>query len=183
MTLCELLEGSMKASIDPDAFREIETETRVRLFSVFVWARLALVPVIITLIAWIGLSDSARWRHIVMVCVIVALVSVSLWDVYQFSRRGVIGNFAVLRTVFGAGLATLVIIFATGAIESPILPVTLIVALVSTLIISPALGRVVVIALQIPAVWFFAVASVYELIPSSGAHRPRHALPRCGRAP
>jgi signal transduction histidine kinase len=155
----------MNATTKPRDLDRIERETRDQFFGFFVWARLAAVPVIVAIAAWIAWGDAALWRRVAMGAVIAALVFISVWDVWLFSRFRFIGPWAIPRNVLGAGLATLVLVVSTGGLDSPFVPVLVIVALMTTVFVSPVLGRVVVVGLQIPAIWACAVVAVYRLVP------------------
>lgn len=150
----------------PKDLARIGQETRTRFFGFFAWARLAMVPLIVSVAAWIALSDSALWRQLSMGTVITLLITVSIIDVGQVYLRGEAGPLAIPRNVLGAGLATLVLISSTGGLESPFMPVIVVVALFTTIFISPTLGRLIVLGFQLPTVWACAMIAVWELVPS-----------------
>lgn len=161
----EILRTMVKPSPRPDAFHQIEQEARTRLYGLFVWARLAAVPLIVALVGWIVFNDSTLWRQILLGLLMVSLTTISVWDVYLYSWKKHIGSFAIQRNAAGAGLAILAIIFSTGALESPLLPLILIISLVTTLVVGPRIGRIMVVGFQLPALWCFAFVTIYELLP------------------
>lgn len=161
----EILRTMVKPPPTPDAFHQIEQEARTRLYGLFVWARLAVAPLIVALVGWIVFKDSALWRQILLGLLMVSLTTISIWDVYLYSWKKRIGSFAIQRNAAGAGLAILVIIFSTGALESPMLPLILIISLVTTLVVGPRIGRIMVVGFQLPALWCFAFVTINELLP------------------
>lgn len=148
----------------PD-FKALQRQTQTRFYGLFVWARLAIVPLIVTMAAWIGLGDSRIWRQVLMGSVVVGLSSVSLWDVVNFTRRRTVTTFAIYRNMVMANVALTIMVFSTGALESPIIPMIAIMALADSLFVSPRMSKILVFGLLIPSVWLWAVISVYELMP------------------
>lgn len=164
-TIQEILRTMVKPPANVDALKQMEHESRHRFFGFFVWARLAVVPLIVSFIGWVVYSDSALWRQVLLGILMVLLTVISFWDVYFFSWKKRLGSYAIQRNAIGAGLAILVVIFSTGALESPALPIILMISLVSTLVIGPKIGRLIVVGLHLPAIWIFALVSIYGLIP------------------
>lgn len=155
----------MPATIHPPDLKQLQRETQTRFYGIFVWARLAIVPLIVSLAAWIGIGDGRLWRQILMGLVVLGMASVSFWDVFNFTRRRSTTTFTIFRNIVMANVALTIMIFATGALESPIVPMIVLVALADALFLSPRMGRALVLGLLLPMIWVFAVISVYELMP------------------
>lgn len=155
----------MTTSAKPPDLKEIQHATQTRFFGLFIWARLAIVPLVVLLASWIGINDQTPWRRALMGLAILGISSVSIWDVVNFSRKKTATTRPIYRNIFATNFSICVIILATGSLESPILPLIVVAGLSNSLLPSPIVGRILVIGFQIPMVWLYAVISVYGLMP------------------
>jgi len=149
----------------PPRLEDIQAQTRQRLFGLFVVGRLVLVPAIVTLASWLVLNDSALWRQLTLSIMVLSLLTISLVDVYLFRRQGLRSELTILRNVGAGTVAANLIVFCTGAMDSPAVFLLVVVSLM-TVVVVPRLARFVILPLQVVMLWVFALVSVSELVPN-----------------
>jgi len=182
--LYRLLRCGVDETARQPAFRQIEQETSRRFVRFFIWTRLFVAPVFMALMAWIALSDTSYWRLVVLTPVFLALPTVLILDAIRFLRNPATTLFAIRRNVVGAALTFTLLIFCTGGIESPILPIYLVFASFATVVVAPKVGRGLVMAVQLPALWVMTIVFVFDLAPDllppvlrgEGRGRPNDAM-------
>ncbi|HEX9052355.1 MAG TPA: HAMP domain-containing sensor histidine kinase [Anaeromyxobacter sp.] len=141
----------------PPGHEEAEREELSRLFGRMVVVRLALVPVVLGLLAWLAAVDVTPWRRAVLATVGIAVAVFVIVEWLRFRRSGFTPAAAPLNLVF-ATLAVSTVSFASGGLESPFLFALFFFAALNA-IFSPYPLHLVVPGLQIAALWtMWAVA-------------------------
>ena len=76
---------------------------------------------------------------------------------HRANLRGQLSDARLTRSVVITGSIQLVVMFATGGVAGPILPGTVLIALIASLLLHPRESGSFVLGVQIPAVWIFAL--------------------------
>lgn len=140
----------------PHGFEDIQREEGARIFGRVASIRLLLAPVVFAIAVLVALHDVAPWRQAVLLGLTTFLLLLSIIEVVRFRRRGL--RPYVIPLNLGAGVfGQLVIVAITGGLESPIIPVQVMFAVLIGMLIEYAWVRRVLLALQIGAVWSFAL--------------------------
>jgi len=145
-------------------FEEIEREELSRLFGRVAWARVAVLPLLVGVGAWLLATDETPWRRWALGTLMVLASGFFLVEAGRHRgssfRRGTIPinlTFAVL------GQAS--VTFATGGLGSPFLFVMFPIAMVVAINVRPP-APVVLVACQIAALWAMALAEAEGLVPN-----------------
>jgi len=139
----------------PAGFQEIQRQEMARLFGLFTRARLALIPTLVAFYAWVVWTDPVPWRISVLAVAVPVLVGVFVFEFRRFRIRG-LSPHALDRNLAMAVFGVLVITTVSGGLDSPLLPVAVIVTMAVGLFASPAVATWLM-ALELTSVWTFAV--------------------------
>ena len=139
----------------PAGFHEIQRQEMSRLFGLFTRARLALIPTLIAFYAWVVWTDPARWRIAVLAVAVPVLVGVFVFEFRRFRIRG-LSPHALDRNLAMAVFGVMIITTVSGGLDSPILPVAVIVTMAVGLFASPAVATWLM-GLQLVTVWTFSI--------------------------
>jgi len=139
----------------PAGFQEIQRQEMSRLFGLFTRARLALIPTLIAFYGWVVWADPVRWRIVVLAVAVPVLVVVFVYEFRRWRQRG-LSPHAIDRNLAVAIFSVLVISTVSGGLESPFLPVVLMVTLATGLFASPAVATWLML-FELLVVWTFAV--------------------------
>jgi signal transduction histidine kinase len=139
----------------PAGFEEIQRQEMSRLFGVFTRARLALIPTLLAFLAWVWWIDPTGWRTVVLALFIPVLATVFIFEFRRWQRRG-LSRHAIDRNLAIAVIGIVMVSTVSGGLESPFLPVMLVVTVTIGLFATPALATWLM-ATEIAAVWTFAV--------------------------
>lgn len=141
--------------------------------------RLAALVFVLPVLLALAAFEPALWRKAVLVFLAAALLVISVSEELRFKRFGV-GETA-LRVNLAAGVVgPLVLAGATGALESPFLPLAILVAFLLGVVLAPP-GLFVAGLGQVVVVWLFAAAAangwVSDLNPAlfGGGSRAGHS--------
>lgn len=145
---------------DLDALRRAELE---RLFAGFVRYRLFAMPFAVGFIIALFVIDPAPWRRMVLVGTFATALTIALVEARRYHSRA---NRSVGLSLAAIALLQGVLIFATGALESPVIPGLLILSEVAGLIIGPRRALALFAAVPISAIWVFTVGQIYALLPA-----------------
>lgn len=148
----------------PPGIDEIQQIEFGRLFSRFARLRMMIVPLAGTAAVALGVMAPQPWRWGVLASVVVGVSTLGVFEIIRLRRQGFLRDMLWLNVV-GMSLAQLGVIFATGALESPLLPVLPPMAVVG----SALLGRRPALALltgpQLLAVVLFTFGEVGGWLP------------------
>src|SRR5262245_17649846 len=118
--------SSASAQVD---FEHLQYQAFSPLVRRYTWLRppLDLILPMVLIASWIG--DASRWRRGALVACIATLALVGLRE-SRYARRWTSGPIAANRLTVTTGLCTIglsMLIFATGGLESPFLPILVLV--------------------------------------------------------
>ncbi len=135
-----------------------------RLFGGFVAGRIAFMPMPMIIATWLAIADPTPWRRLLLLGCVLLMTSLSLRELWLFRTRGVEHLSANLN--FGVAVAVqLSIIFATGGLESPIVPTLPVLTLAFALFLPGSLARASYLA-QIGAVWIMLALALGRGLPT-----------------
>lgn len=169
------------------AHREIEREELSRLFGRLVWARLFVVPIFAGIALWLALVETTPWRQYLLLALVPLLALFFVEEWLRFRRHGYVSGALHLNLGVAAGLH-LVVTFATGGLESPLVYALLPIGILSALFMR-APWHLLVLVVQALAVWTMAAVGAGGRVPllptllggpAAAGHTPRllylHAL-------
>jgi len=137
---------------DQESFRRGALE---RALVKLVYGRLALVPVLGALALTFILFEPTPWRRAVVGAVLFALLVMSLVELVRYRRRGIEALIVPLNAAgMAAGQALMAV--ASGGLFSPMIAVLVVMAVVVAVLCERSSVFLVLVAVQIPAVWMMA---------------------------
>jgi two-component system sensor histidine kinase HydH len=154
----------MKNTPPPAGFEDIQREELSRLFGRISHVRLAIVPVLIVLVAWLFRNPVTPWRRDVLMVLGVLATLVFVREVARHRRRG-LGRRAFALNLGFAAVAQAVAALATGGLESPFLFAMFPLAMVTAAVVEPPL-LYVVIGVQATELWGMAWVQHAHVLPS-----------------
>jgi signal transduction histidine kinase len=125
--------------IPRDGFEEIQRQEMSRLFGLFTRARLALIPALVVLFAWTSWVDPTGWRIIILAVAVPVLAAIFVIEFRRWQRRG-LSRHAVDRNLVVGVLAIVTFSAVSGGLQSPFLPVMVVVTVAIGLFGSPAVA-------------------------------------------
>lgn len=164
-------------------FEEFERRGLRTLLGAVVRTRVVLLVAVAGLSAWVGYVDPAPWRRVVLAGLVSALAVVDVGTRHRFVRRGF--EPGSVRINLGAMVAIqTTLVFATGGLQSPLVPVMLPPAFGTGILLGLRGVRALVLGIQVPAIVAFAVVQltgtlptlVPELFRSAGGPAPASVL-------
>lgn len=163
--------------LEPDAHegdpKEHRQRTLVRVLSRLIRYRGLFLPLLLGFALWIGISDAAAWRRILMLAIAGVMTSLIVHDliVIRWMRRGNSPSAVALTpNLILIAVMQHVLTFATGGMASPIVPMILMAVVLTGLIVDRRIAWGVVLGLHLPALWIEAgvqLSGVVELTPTA----------------
>ncbi len=138
-----------------DGFEEIQRQEMSRLFGLFTRARLSLIPALLVLFAWTWWIDPTGWRIIILAVAVPLLAAIFVIEFRRWQRRG-LSRHAIDRNLVVAVLAIVTVSIVSGGLDSPFLPVMVLVTVAIGLFGSPAVTTYLM-ALEMLTVFTFTV--------------------------
>lgn len=138
-----------------NGFEEIQRQEMSRLFGLFTRARLALIPALVVLFAWTWWVDPTGWRIIILAVAVPVLAAIFVFEYRRWQRRG-LSRHAIDRNLVVGILAMVTLSSVSGGLESPFLPVMVVLTVAIGLFGSPAVATYLM-AFEMFAVFTFAV--------------------------
>ncbi len=138
-----------------DGFEEIQRQEMSRLFGLFTRARLSLIPALVVLFAWTWWVDPTGWRIIILAVAVPLLAAIFVIEFRRWQRRG-LSRHAIDRNLVVAVASIVTFSVVSGGLESPFLPVMVLVTVAIGLFGSPAVATYLM-ALEMFAVFTFTV--------------------------
>lgn len=130
--------------------RDLDELASLRLLHQMRSLRRKMGPTMLVLALVVVVVDPGAWRHALTIVALGAVMFAILHGHREDSPR------SVRITLWASGLAQLVFTFELGGVASPTLPALVLYALVVNVVAPGRMGAVMVLAVQIPAVWIFA---------------------------
>lgn len=153
--------------------KELRQRTLVRVLARLVRMRGLFLPVLLTFAAWIGLSDAALWRQILMLVIVSVMATLVAHDViltWRMNKGRSPAAVAVAPNLVVVAFMQHVVIFATGGMASPIIPLVLLIVALTGLITERRLAWMVVACVHLPAIWIetgVQLSGTLELTPTA----------------
>lgn len=147
----------------PPGHREIEREELSRLFGRLVWARLFVLPIFAGIAIWLAIAEPAPWRRALLLGLVPLLAAFFVFEWARYRHRGFTDRALPMNLGF-ATLGHLVVCFATGGLDSPLVYVVLPIAILSAVFVR-APWHLVSIGAQVAAVWGFAAVGASGALP------------------
>lgn len=149
----------------PAGYAELQRSEFSRLFGQAVNLRLRFAPLLAALALGLAAWEGVGWRWLVLGLVPLVLVPLSVVELARFRREGM-SHHAIELNLLVAIVSQLWVSFATGGLESPVMPLLLLATLVWSVMVtgrpwydSAALG------VQLLAPWLFAALAIGERLP------------------
>jgi signal transduction histidine kinase len=127
-------------------------------------ARLYAFPVLAAALTWLALGDPALWRRALIATALPLVAVFVIAEVVRYRRRG-LARGAFSRNLSVATLALVLLVVASGGVESPFLPVFVVFALLTGLFLRRRVAYALA-AVEIAAVWTLAALAVSGAIPT-----------------
>jgi len=147
----------------PPGFEEVQRQEVARLFGAMARARLLLIPLFLGLFAWLVAVDRTPWRVAVLSIALPVFATFVVLEYLRYRRRGLVPG-AIDQNLSFATAGLVLLSTASGGIESPFLPVILLIATATALFGSRRVSGAL-FALQLAAVWVLAAISALDLFP------------------
>jgi two-component system, NtrC family, sensor histidine kinase HydH len=147
----------------PPGFVEIQREELSRLFGRVTLVRLAVVPVMVAVMAWLLVHPVTPWRRNVLVTLGLAAAVLFVHEVLRHRRRG-LGRRAFAVNFAFASVGQAVAALATGGLESPFFFAMFPMALVSAAVVESPLVFLLV-GVQAVEVWLMAWVQIASWLP------------------
>ena len=154
------------ARAPPPGYEEIRRTEFARVFGRIVGARLYVAPVLATLVVWLGVWEATAWRRATLITLAVGILVLTIAESIRYQRRGMAAGAADLNLA-AATVGQLVASAATGGLESPMIPLVLVIAMFTSMQMPERPWYYWLIAgVQLAAPWVFAAVAVAGAVSS-----------------
>ena len=153
-----------EAAVDPKT-EEFERRGLESTLGVIVRARLAMMVVLIAFAGWLAYADPAWWRRLLLLALMLILVALDVGTRQRFIRHG-FEPMSVRLNLATMAVMQAVMVFATGGLASPILPLMVPASFAASLLIGPSRLRGLVFVVQLSAIALFVVLHFTNVLPS-----------------
>lgn len=145
-------------------FEEFERRELSSTLAAVIRLRFILLVVIASLATWISVVDPTPWRRVVLVVLVVALASLDVQTRRRFQRRG-LDPANVRYNLAAMVVLQAILVFVTGGLESPLVPVMVPPAFAVGLMMGRRGFWQLVAGVQIPAILAFFVLHLSGVLP------------------
>jgi two-component system sensor histidine kinase HydH len=158
------------SEIERTGFDELRHRTFLRVFERLLQVRRTLGPVLLCLALWVGLSDTETWRRMtifVIVGLLCALITVDIRHGVMARGDGQQGP-PLVPTLFGVAIVQHTLIFVSGGIASPVVPLILPLVFLTGLL-TPSRASLIMGGFHLVAVWLWVwidLAGLIDLTPT-----------------
>jgi signal transduction histidine kinase len=144
---------------------EVQEQHQTQLFRQFSRLRLRFAIIPLGFAVWLFASDPVLWRKLAFLVMFVTFPTVVILDEVAMRRAGVrsLGFSTKIQIV---GVVHLIIVFATGGLESPVYPTTIPLALLLAAFARPGWARSLLRVSQYLVVWVFYFAAMRGWVPN-----------------
>jgi signal transduction histidine kinase len=156
--------AALEETLTPPGFDEIQRQEVERLFGRMARARLWLIPLFLALFAWLVAVDRSPWRVTALAIALPSFVAFILLELRRYRLHGLLPGAIDLNLSFATG-GVLLLTTASGGIDSPFIPVVLLVG-IATALFASARASVWLFAIQLTGVWALAVEALLDLFPA-----------------
>jgi two-component system sensor histidine kinase HydH len=141
---------------EAEAPKQLRQRTLVRVLSRLVRLRGLFLPLLLAFAAWIGLSDAATWRQLLMLMIVSVMTTLVVHDViltWRIRTGRLPNSVALAPNLVVVACMQHVVIFATGGMASPIVPLLLLIVVLTGLLAERRTAWLVVACVHLPALW------------------------------
>jgi two-component system sensor histidine kinase HydH len=154
----------MQDAPTPPALAQIQRAELSDFFARFLYGRAWLVGIFSVLAVVLAAMDAVRWRLYAVASLAAAVALLSVTEIRRFRRHGLQENWASLNLLV-AVFAQMVLIGATGGLESPLLLVFFPVAILTGLFVERLAWRVAIVGAEVVAIWGLYALAVTGAVP------------------
>jgi signal transduction histidine kinase len=147
----------------PPGFEEIQRQETELRFGQMTRARLWLIPLFLALFGWLVAIDRAPWRIGLLAVALPIIAAFIVVEYRRFRAEGLRPGAIDFNLVFASG-GVILLVTASGGIDSPFLPVLFLIATATALFASPR-ASIALFGLQVLAVWALALEAALDLFP------------------
>ena len=159
--------------LESAGLEELRQRTSVRVLTRLLWMRKLFGPLLFSFALWVGLSDTAAWRRILMLVLASLLATAIIHDTImtrriRFGQRPAAAS--LVPNLVAVAIMQHIMIFATGGMASPVVPLILPVVFFTGIIGQRRLAWTVALAVHLPALWIHAgiqLGGLVELTPTA----------------
>jgi signal transduction histidine kinase len=148
----------------PPGFEEIQREEAARLYRFFCRARMLLIWVPIAALGWMLAYDASPWRKWAIGLSLGSIFALSVFELVRSRAATEVPRGALALNASLSVAGQLVVLFATGGLESPLFVTTLLFALGISLLGDGKVAAVVV-GIEVVAVWVLTWIEIRGLVP------------------
>jgi signal transduction histidine kinase len=149
--------------------RDIERQELATLFGRMVGARVVVLPLVFALVLWLAWDEPSAWRRWVLAGGWGAATGFVVLEWLRLRRCGFTPA-SLPRNLHFAQVTFLVMAAASGGVGSPVLYVGVVLSMMSALFLRP-LPHYLALAVQLAAVWLFALVGARGLVPDFNLER------------
>ena len=150
----------------PPGYEEIHRSEFARIFGRVIGTRLYIAPVVATFVVGLALWEPTPWRRAILIGVAAAILFISLFEAWRYRRRGMAARAADLNIGLGV-LGQLIGSAVTGGMESPFMPLMLLLSIfVGMIMFERPWYYWLLHLLQLASCWAFAAIAIEGVIPN-----------------
>ncbi len=170
----------MSKALPPAGYDELQRSEFTRIFGRIVGVRMYIAPVVASLVLLLAVWEPAPWRRVVLLTLPLVMLTVSITELVRYRRAGM-GPHALELNLLLAVFGQLTVSFVTGGVESPAMPVMLVLTLLLGLVGDRVWYHWAALLAQLAAPWVFASIAVEHALPEYNLHlfgggpRPGHS--------
>jgi signal transduction histidine kinase len=128
--------------------------------------RLYVAPVVASLAIWLGLWEASAWRRTTLLALATGIITLTIAEAIRYRRRGMVARAADLNLGV-AIVGQLTVSAATGGLESPFLPLVLLLAMFASMQMAERPWYYwLFVGLQLLAPWLFGAVAVLGAVDS-----------------
>lgn len=160
------LHGPGEVPVPPPGFEQIQVEVLSGVFGRAARVRLGGLPVAAVIIVTVSALGPSPWRVWFLASALTALTAYAVVELARFRLAGGrIGASTLAANMAVMSVAQLALIFSTGGLESPMIPVVLPFGMVSAVVIGRRPGLLWVTVPQVLAIWTFTLGALGGWLP------------------
>ena len=158
-------EPSTSSEFERTGFEELRQRTLVNVFERLLQVRRTFGPVLLCLALWVGLSDTETWRRVTIFVMVGLLCGMIVYDIRYglLARHREMEPPPLVPSLFSIAIAQHTLIFVSGGIASPVLPLILPVVFLTGLLCTRRLSMIMS-GLHLVALWSWASIELLGLL-------------------
>jgi signal transduction histidine kinase len=147
-----------------ESIEEIQRQELALMFGGFAKLRAVMAPLVISLLAYILISDGAWWRRGVILFVVAVMPFIVAGELWRYNKIG-LRKIRYRRSFVIMSLGHLGLCFATGGIESPFIAGIIPLSLMLGVLFTRPLERVFFPSMYVASAWLMTLAAIRGWIP------------------